>query len=727
MLPLLLASGKNITWAIIAAGILILLLLFFILKPLTYGMLDIVRYYKNKEARNNRAEKFFDNISTYLLTFIILFPPLAFGGVDSWAVVALELSILCLFFIFILKSIKSGVIEFKKNTLNLLFILFILYLVFQILFKTTKLPYNTFLTLKTVSIYFGLFIVIVNSVRSEREIDSIIFKLMLAGLTVSLVGILQQATGTDKIYWIRKPYAPVSFATFTYWNHFACYISMVALISFGSLCANMFKNIKSAQNLTSRKTLFDIMDNVLKGRTLFMLFSFAIMAMALFLSKSRSGIIFFLAGFIFFISFILRRKYPKKFVAALTLGLVAIYILSLGFSGIVMNVDLKIGEILRELGTVLSSGEYVFRATLYTIDAPKIFKDYPFFGIGLSSLYHVFPSYLSVIHTHGWGHTPGVYSVSVVPRYMFNDPLQLLIEAGLIGFIILLTPFAIFLMKFFKNIGAARDDYKYLVGMGLISSYLFLGLHTQIDFDFSLSSISSLFVILLSLSLLTANLGSVKDDSEIEKNRIVTLKTKESKMGFYIFSTVIFVYFALVVSRPIIVNFLTRDAATVDSYKKALALDSRNADIHYKYHKFMLEQYKKRYITKEVAFREAGAAINKAIKLNPYETGYLMTKGDFELLQKNYEEAANFYRKAAFAGPSNPVIQMGYAVTLFWQAIHEKYIMRKKDRLLKKGLIYYSKARILSDEQINLDSIIKNKKALSFLKENLNKEGLDLR
>jgi len=688
---------------------------------LRYGILDVLRHYSILRISPTVLRPVFDGLISLLLGFIILFPPLAFGGVDPWAASVLELSILILFFLHLFQGIRSGRIRYRKNSLNVLFFVFILGIIAQLLLGTSCVPYRTFMTFKTVILYFALFFVIVNRVKCRKDIDHIIATISLAGLLVSSVAIMQLVTGTDKIYWTRKPPAPVFFGPFTYWNHFSCYVALAALLTLGSLCYQLLKS-KDITWQEPKQTLKDLMNIITEPKAAFLLLSFSLMTMALFLAKSRAAILCFVAMLVFFLSSLWTKKSTRKAIPVFFSGIVLAFLIIVFF---LLGTNTGADKIIMELRTIFSAEEYAFRVALYTIDAPKIFKAHPFFGIGLASLYDVLPLYLSMINVHGWGHVPGIYEVAVIPRYIFNDTLQLLLEMGSIVFLILAVLFVRFIFTTVKIIRGAVSRYKFTVGMGIISAIFFFGLHSSIDYDVWLSSLSSLLVIILSLALLTAHLRIAHYGTEIafEERTVAIIKTKRGKIVFFVFSAIVFGYFALIVCRPLIVNVLTKREATLSSFRTALAIDPKNDRLRYTYHKFLLDQYQKGLLEKETAFRHAEAAIDRAIRLNPYKTSYLVTKGDFELRRKRYNEAALIYQKAATMEPHNPIIQMGCAAAIFWQAIHERNIS-KRSILTKKGNIYYSKARALSSGKITLASIVKNKKVYTRLIESLRKEGV---
>ena len=656
----------------------------------------------------------FKSLLAVILTLIIFFPPLALGGRDLASIVILELLILSGFFIYLLRSAGSGVIEYRKNILNALFAIFIFSVLSQIFFKTAKLPYETFFALKLVVLYFALFTLIVNNVQNKKDIDSLIFRIMLVGLFISVLGILQKATGSAKMYWTINPRNYIFFSTFKYKNHFACYISVVALLTLGSFSAGF-----ASRKETSRGPGI---------KALFMFFSFAVMTIAIFLSNSRSGTLFFAVSAAFFASCVfLSHKNAKRTILLLCLALIAVY-LSLELVAALAGIDMGIGEALKKFSSVFSPERFATRLSLYK-DGSKIFLDYPFFGIGLGCLYNVIPSYLSHIPYHGWGFTEGILGVAVISRDVSNDPLQLLIEMGFFGFVLISMPFLIFLKRVIGNVRKSSHKYGYLVGLSALSSFLFLGLCTMADHVMAVSAIASFFTMLLAISILVVRLEAGGGDSpevRMETKKIITLKSVKNKIIFFILSGALFAYLAFMVSKPLIVDILTKDGRTHADFKRALALEPKNARAHRRYHNFLLLRPKDGPMEREDDYAKAELAIDKAMKLNPYDKAYPLAKANFEILRSNYEKASLIYENIVRREPNNPVLYMDCALMIFRQALSENDAKRKH-MLLKKGMRYYSEARALSRKKLFLHSFVKDGNAYRFLIEGLRKEGLDVR
>jgi O-antigen ligase len=122
-------------------------------------------------------------------------------------------------------------------------------------------------------------------------------------------------------------------------------------------------------------------------------------------------------------------------------------------------------------------------------DSLVIVKDHPL-GIGLGNFRHVFP----------------VYNVSNISDtrfpYAHNDYLHLLVEAGIPGFLALVSGFFIFLGKSFKKVKHMKshhDPLRFFLAVGALSGLVSLAFHSFFDFNLHMPANLIYFVTLISI------------------------------------------------------------------------------------------------------------------------------------------------------------------------------------------------------------------------------------
>lgn len=160
-------------------------------------------------------------------------------------------------------------------------------------------PYATKTEFLKILSYIVVFSLIINT--PGLQIARIIIIIMGLGFIISFLGVLQNLTGTTKIYLIRDASYAGPFGPYVNRNHFAGYIGTVILLSIGLLISR-FEKVTFSQNVTWRVFLMTFESHLL-GNIMF-IFALMIMISALCLSLSRGGIISFLITIVIFFIFI---------------------------------------------------------------------------------------------------------------------------------------------------------------------------------------------------------------------------------------------------------------------------------------------------------------------------------------------------------------------------------------------------------------------------------------
>jgi O-antigen ligase len=258
--------------------------------------------------------------------------------------------------------------------------------------------------------------------------------------------------------------------TFINRNHFAGFIEMVWPLALGFTLAQG----GWGQGYTVKKILASERLN----RQALLALGIVVFLLALLFSRSRAGIAGALIGFLTFI--LLARsghrggfRYTWLLLGGIV-GMVVVYSLSIG-----------IGPITERFFTLSDSDSRLE----FWRDSLPILKDHPL-GIGLRNFEKVFP----------------VYNVSMLAdkrlEYAHNDYLQLLIEAGWIGFIALLTGFSIFMWKSasrIRRLDLHYDPLRYFLAVGAFSGLISLAFHSFFDFNLQIPANCVYFVTLMAI------------------------------------------------------------------------------------------------------------------------------------------------------------------------------------------------------------------------------------
>ena len=311
-----------------------------------------------------------------------------------------------------------------------------------------------------------LYFVMVRDLCAERKtLKCIVWVMMGVALIEALYGLIQALVPTLGVLWVDyvQAYMGDARGTFINRNHFAGFIEMVWPLFLGFTMAQG----GWGQGYTLKKLLASERLN----RQALLALGIVVLLLALLFSQSRAGIAGASIGFLTF--FLLARSGSKGMSRYTWLMLIGIVGMLVGYS-----MAIGIGPITERFFTLRGGDSRLD----FWRDSLPIIKDHPL-GIGLKNYEKVFP----------------VYNVSnlsdKVVDYAHNDYLQLLIEAGWIGFIAVLSGFLIFMGKSayrIKHMNPHKDPMRFFLAVGAFSGLVSLAFHSFFDFNFRYRPIVSI-------------------------------------------------------------------------------------------------------------------------------------------------------------------------------------------------------------------------------------------
>ena len=290
--------------------------------------------------------------------------------------------------------------------------------------------------------------------------------LSIFGFSLAIFAIIQKATWNKGIYWIwelalgGQPFGP-----FVNRNHFAGLMDMLIPLSLG---------LTLTQKTREKKILFGFMT--------------VIMAVSIFFSLSRGGILSFFAGMVIFsLLEILRHKQAKKvWLIGLFVTVVLCYVIYLGVSPIMQRFS----------ETDISNEErlVVWSATWHAV------KDFWLTGSGLGSFINIFPLYSPPI-------SGGIYD------HAHNDYLEFFLETGLPGAFFLLVFLSLMIYTVTGNRLRGRNS---VLRNAAISAAFTMIVHSI--FDFNLHILSNMLIFGYILGMI-AGLSGIEDNTAKDDGR----------------------------------------------------------------------------------------------------------------------------------------------------------------------------------------------------------------
>lgn len=333
----------------------------------------------------------------------------------------------------------------------------------------------------TLAIFFMLaaFIIATNFFATRARLVLLVNLLVVYGLALAVFGVIQYFTFEGKIYWVR-PTPFLAFGPFPNRNHYAGYIEMLAPLPFALIAARAVR----------------------RQSWLFYGFAGVLMAISVFVSLSRGGMMSVAAG-IAFVAMLSSRVKPRRparmvrdavlvpsraerlflFVkraggAAVIALAIIIGVFWIGAEGLIN----RAADSLDSLKTEESTPSALFSRQEIWKDTWKMVRAHPITGSGLGAYNSVFPNY---------ARHDGMFKVD----YAHNDYLQALSDGGMVAGALALA-FIVLLGRAVWRATEADDPLEAGLALGGGAGLFALLVHSAFDFNLQIPSNALLFVFL---------------------------------------------------------------------------------------------------------------------------------------------------------------------------------------------------------------------------------------
>ncbi len=310
-------------------------------------------------------------------------------------------------------------------------------------------PHKTVDEILRILAFFIIFFISSILFSDRKVLKKMLMILMIFGFLLGVFAIVQKAAWNGKIYWFRELTAGgTPIGPFVNRNHFAGFMGMIVPLGLGFTLTREQKE---------KKMLFGFLT--------------VIMAVSLFFSLSRGGIISFVAGMaVFSLLFLLTRVEQKKVWAiAFFLIVVAIYLLYLGVDPIVD----------RFYQTDISKED---RLIVWS-SALTAWKDFWVVGTGPGTFIDILPLYSP----------PGLQGIY---DHAHNDYIEMMLETGIVGSACIISFGAVLA---FAVITSGFHGKRGIFKIAVISSITTMLVHSLFDFNLHILSNMLLFAVVLGI------------------------------------------------------------------------------------------------------------------------------------------------------------------------------------------------------------------------------------
>lgn len=450
-------------------------------------------------AKTNEENSRLSGAAFFFLCFIPVFSTIAYGGVDNWAIginsiFCAILAVLWLADSWFLKELRFSANPIQFSLIGLFSIGIIQLLPLRSFDNSGNLlslsavsslsldPYSTrFLVIQLFGyiIFFAASLVFINS---QKRMQKIVITTIIFGALMAFIGILQRLASPDAIYGMRATPQAIPFASFVNQHHFAAFMNMTLGLTLSLLFGKALK----------------------KDKSLLLIIAAFLMLIAVIFTGSRGGILsFFGVLAVVFLPIILNKNsdsevheqneksnFRNKFlIFAGTFAAIFAVVGAMSFLG---GGD----SLLRGIGFSgqedVSSGRTHFWGV-----ALKIFLDHPILGAGLNAFGAAFTKYDT------WN---GTFRI----EQAHNDYLQILADAGILGFACIAAFIYFLFKKALPHIDSSMSNFRRSSAVGALAGCFGILIHSF--FDFPLRTASNAFFFLIFAAIATVTIHQPKSE-----------------------------------------------------------------------------------------------------------------------------------------------------------------------------------------------------------------------
>lgn len=448
------------------------------------------------------------NLPYRLFIFVLIFAPLAFGTVEYWSYAIMEGAVLlALFILLIQKNAKQTWVEVPGFWPLMLFLAYILVQLvplppglMNVISPATYRLYGETVALfdpeawmtltvnkkETLSEFFrfsayaALYIVTVQLLTDKVLLQRTLY--IIAGFAAffALFAIVQRFTSNHKILWLMAAPNSSFFGTYVNRNHYAGFMGMLFPV-----VVSLFLFMKpEAYYTTFRERIVEFFSEIQSHIYVLLWLSSLLMAVSIFLCRSRGGIVSMCLALSFLGLLLAFRGKNKK--AGVTLCALFLSILfAVGWFGWDPIFE-RFNHIRNETGEIQDARLLIWQ------DSRPIIGDFPVTGSGFGTFNSIFPAY---------GRFPG----GITFTHSHNDYIELATDGGLVAYLLVGCFLGAVFLPSIRVFRKRRDAFSIYLFAGCSAGLLSLLLHSFTDYNLRLGANGLYFFLLLGLMVSAAH------------------------------------------------------------------------------------------------------------------------------------------------------------------------------------------------------------------------------
>ena len=429
----------------------------------------------------------------FLLCIILIFATLAYGATETWAFGFISIFTGLIAILWLADAWFQREFRFDTSALQLPILGLILIGLIQLLplrspdtagaltispvSSLSINPYATRLAIVQLIIFLVFFAASFTYINSAQRLRKIVTIVIVFGAIMAFFGILQRLASPEGIYGWRPTPQAIPFASFVNQHHFAAFMEMTIGLTLALLVGKATE----------------------KDKRLLLIIAIVLMGIAILLTGSRGGVLSLLGviGFVLLTNFLRKKdedeELTKEERRARFKRNIALVGGALGLLIVLFSAVLLLGgdaPLSRGIGLTTQADVSSGRLHFWSVGL-QIFLSHPILGAGLDAFGTAFPFYDT------WN---GNFRV----EQAHNDYLQILADAGILGFVCVAAFIFLFFKKGLQRIGNEHSHFRRGVAVGALAGCFGIMIHSF--FDFPLRTSSNAFFFLLFAVFATASI-----------------------------------------------------------------------------------------------------------------------------------------------------------------------------------------------------------------------------
>ena len=417
----------------------------------------------------------------YALTGLLLFGPLAFGAVESWAIFVLQAASAALAGFWMFRQLRTGCVTVRWNPVFLPFCAFAALNAIQLAPGLSGYRHDTLSALLLNASYGMVCFLLTQVLDRTTHIRKLAVTFTVYGSAVALFAVLQGLSSPTKLYWVRTPhFGGWIYGPYVNHNHYAGLMEMLTPIPL------VFAFSRYAHG--NKKWLAAL--------------AAAFMGASVFLSGSRGGMAALAVEMGIFLWFLFHERTHNR-VALLLGAFFLIGAVSIAYAGG--------SEVASRLSTIADYRHPDVSASLrlkIARDCLTMFRARPLLGWGMGTFADIYPSFRS-------------FYMSSFINAAHNDYLQLLTETGVVGFGIMVWFLIAVIRPAVRKTKNWPSDVNGMISLAALLGIIGILIHSTVDFNLQIPANTMLFCTLCTVAALDPRFRNLRREQRPPSTEMV--------------------------------------------------------------------------------------------------------------------------------------------------------------------------------------------------------------